>query len=164
MLVFTAALCLSGACGGPVTDGVRIQLPGEADRILVWGNHPAAVATARIWFQRQGLTVLEGPDPMMSSETTLAQAAAAAGARQVAVIRYVGDLRAPMVSVTGVDPSGATTWTGTARYPDYAPRPLSDSLARLTCRALETAWGFVEPGRSWFDAGTDACGSPERRR
>ncbi len=164
MPMTVAAFLLAGACGGPVTDGVRTELPSRADRIIVWGDHPAAVATARIWFQRQGLTVLEIPGPMPASVTGLAQTAVDAGASHVAVIRHVGDLRAPMVSVSGMDTAGVTRWTGTARYPAYTPRPLSDSLVRLTCRALETAWGITRAGRSWFNSGTENCGVSEGLR
>jgi len=50
------------------------------------------------------------------------------------------------VSIRGVNgETGEVAWTGNARYPqDFGN--LDDTLAKLTCQALATAWGFRPPG------------------
>lgn len=51
------------------------------------------------------------------------------------------------VSIRGVDVESAEVlWTGTARYAEQSPGSPEDALAKLTCQALATAWGFRAAG------------------
>lgn len=43
----------------PITDGFRHALPKPADRVVIWGGHPAATGAAINWLQRQGLRIVE---------------------------------------------------------------------------------------------------------
>jgi len=43
----------------PIADGYHSKLPQPQAKIVVWGEHSAAVGTATTWLQKQGLTVLE---------------------------------------------------------------------------------------------------------
>lgn len=51
------------------------------------------------------------------------------------------------VSVRGVDvETSEVLWTGTARYPQQTGGGPEDTLMKLTCQALATAWGFRPSG------------------
>lgn len=43
----------------PITDGFRTSLPKPAERVVIWGGHPAATGSAISWLQRQGLLIVE---------------------------------------------------------------------------------------------------------
>ena len=43
----------------PVSDGFHDVLPDEKARLVVWGNHPGAVDTARTWLLKRGYRVVE---------------------------------------------------------------------------------------------------------
>jgi hypothetical protein len=89
------------------------------------------------------------------------KAAADLGVNQVVFVQDFGDLRAPMVSIRGVQASTQRVlWGGTARFADYRSRPPTDALADLTCQALATAWGLREPGEKWFKSSQSMCTEP----
>ena len=51
------------------------------------------------------------------------------------------------VSVRGVDvETSEVLWTGNARYPQQTGGGPEDTLMKLTCQALATAWGFRPAG------------------
>jgi hypothetical protein len=51
------------------------------------------------------------------------------------------------VSIRGVDvETSEVVWNGTARYPQPSGGSPEDGLAKLTCQALATAWGFRPSG------------------
>ena len=54
------------------------------------------------------------------------------------------------VSIRGVNvETSEVAWSGTARYPNPVGG-IEDALAKLTCQALATAWGFRPPGQHDF--------------
>jgi len=51
------------------------------------------------------------------------------------------------VSIRGVDvETSEVLWNGVARYPGQSRGSPEDTLAKLTCQALATAWGFRPAG------------------
>jgi hypothetical protein len=61
-------------------------------------------------------------------------------------------LQSTSVSIRGVNVgTSEVTWSGTARYPQPVGG-LDDALAKLTCQALATAWGFRPPGQHKLDS------------
>ena len=51
------------------------------------------------------------------------------------------------VSIRGVDvETSEVLWSGIARYPKQMAGSVEDGLAKLTCQALATAWGFRPAG------------------
>ena len=56
------------------------------------------------------------------------------------------------VSIRGVNVgTSEVAWSGTARYPNPVGG-IEDALAKLTCQALATAWGFRPPGQHEFNS------------
>lgn len=151
-VVFLLTGCASAV--PPVTEGVHTELPAPHSLTVVWGNHPAIVAVATTWLLQQGLMVIEqsklqqvlaeAPNHEMpvGKDTPVLNAAKNLGAKMVVFITQSGDVRAPIVAVRGVDvETTQILWSGSARYPEYLQRPISDLLANLTCEALAVAWG-----------------------
>ena len=65
------------------------------------------------------------------------------------------------VSIRGVNVgTSEVAWSGTARYPNPVGG-IEDALAKLTCQALATAWGFRPPGQHEF-ASQAMCQAGER--
>ena len=65
------------------------------------------------------------------------------------------------VSIRGVNiETSEVVWSGTARYPNPVGG-IEDALAKLTCQALATAWGFRPPGQHEF-ASQAMCQAGER--
>ena len=121
---------------------------------LIWGSHPTVVAAATTWLLQQGLIVIEqsklqqilaeAPNPEMpvGKDATVLKAAKSLGVKLVVFITQSGDVRAPIVTVRGVDvETTQILWSGSARYPEYMKRPFSDLLVNLTCEARAAAWG-----------------------
>lgn len=151
----------------PRTEGFHTELPPPHSSTVVWGNHPAVVATATTWLLQQGLVVIERAklEQILAAQTQSAgsmgfrddamilNAAKGLGAKNVVFATQSGDVRAPMVSVRGVDTETTQiVWSGYARYPHYVKRPLSDLLVNLTCEALATAWGKEHAEREGKEA------------
>ena len=165
VVTLSAVVFSLSACSGPITSGARTELSSPSERLLVWGNHPAAVNTAVTWLQNRGIEAMDSTrlreikqDQRASAEAELLKTAGELGVPHVVFVIYSGDLRAPMVSVRGLNSdNGHLRWSGTARYPEYASRPLNHALAVLTCQALATAWGYREPGKQWFSSENSAC-------
>jgi hypothetical protein len=60
------------------------------------------------------------------------------------------------VSLRGVEvSSGELVFSATAKYPQQLTAAGPDTLARLACRALETAWGFDPPGKQTLSPDDD---------
>jgi hypothetical protein len=87
------------------------------------------------------------------NDATMLKAAKRAGVKLVVFVTQSGDVRAPIVTVRGVDvETMQVLWSGSARYPEYTKRPFSDLLVNLTCEALAAAWGT--------ECKKEACCSP----
>ena len=138
----------------PLTEGFHTELPPPHTMALIWGSHPTVVAAATTWLLQQGLIVIEqsklqqilaeAPNPEMpvGKDATVLKAAKSLGVKLVVFITQSGDVRAPIVTVRGVDvETTQILWSGSARYPEYMKRPFSDLLVNLTCEALAAAWG-----------------------
>jgi hypothetical protein len=121
---------------------------------LIWASHPPIVATATTWLLQQGVVVLEqsklqqilaeapSPELPFANEAAVLRAAKRLGIQLVVFITQSGDVRAPIVTVRGVDvETTQILWSGSAGYPAYMTRPFSDLLVDLTCEALAAAWG-----------------------
>jgi hypothetical protein len=149
-------LLLSGCvASSPLTEGFHTDLPPRHTIALIWGSQPAVVAAATTWLLQRGLIVIEQsklqpiladahtPELPVSKDTTVLKAAKSLGVKVVVFITQSGDVRAPIVTVRGVDVETAQIfWSGSARYPEYMKRPFSDLLVNLTCEALAAAWGL----------------------
>ena len=176
-VVLCGAVASTGCGSVPVTDGFRSQLPQQSEKIIVWGHHPSAVDTATIWLQRRGLSALDQAglqqalgehrpravrwEAAAEEEAVILKAATDLGVDQVVFVQDFGDLRAPMVSIRGVQaPTRRVLWGGTARFADYGSKPPTDALADLTCQALATAWGLREPGEKRFKSSQAMCTAP----
>lgn len=165
LLAVTVSLFSLNACSGPITSGARSELSSPSDRLLVWGNHPAAVNTAVTWLQNRGIDAVDSTklregrqDQRAVAEAELLKTAGDLGVQQVVFVTYSGDIRAPMVYVRALNADkGQIRWSGTARYPEYGGRPLNHALSVLTCYALSTAWGYREPGIHRFSSENSAC-------
>ena len=164
-------LLFSGCSPVPITDGFHSELPTAGTRIIVWGNHPAVVETATTWLKKQGLytfdpasvgRVLKKKDVQwvhtFQDEMAVLQAAEILGAEQVVFTNRLGDRRAPGVSVRGVRvKTNQVMWIGSGRYSDYLKNPENDLLAKLTCQALATAWGYRPAGKKRFVSSLGLC-------
>ncbi|WP_447973700.1 hypothetical protein [Nitrospira sp. Kam-Ns4a] len=171
VVVIWSLVWLTG-CVYPVTEGFHKQLPAEGARTIVWGENPPAVETVSLWLQRRGLAVLDGDRVRQAlneqhirlTGTSLddlqllalgrslradvaVMVRAEAGARFSSaseLLRTVVYL--PRVTVRGLDvANGQELWRGTAQYPEPV-KNLEESLTRLACQAMATAWGFRPPG------------------
>jgi len=163
---------LLAACSSPpVTDGFHIDLPKPGTPTIVWGNDPSVVGVATTWLQRRGLSLVERSTLVidvaeerselshtLKDEAAILQAAKKLGVQEVVFVDRGGDYRAPLISVRGVHvESGRIHWSGSAWYSTFEPRPPKDSLAKLTCQALATAWNFRPSGAKWFISSEAMC-------
>jgi hypothetical protein len=149
-------LLLSGCVASPpLREGFHTDLPPRHTIALIWGSHPAVVAAATTWVLQRGLIVIEQsklqpilaeapPSEMPAGkDAAVLKAAKSLSVKVVVFITQSGDVRAPIVTVRGVDVETAQIlWSGSARYPEYMKRPFSDLLVNLTCEALAAAWGL----------------------
>jgi len=134
---------LAGCMDTPVTQGARSRLSLARERVMVVGNQPSAVGAAVTWLQARGLTAVtpNGPWTIPTGEEIDGQAKSLK-AQVVVWVQQSGDQRAPMVSVRGTDvDSHSILWSGQARAQEHRAVPVADRIARLTCHALEAAWG-----------------------
>jgi hypothetical protein len=165
----------------PVTDGFHKALPQPNTRSVIWGDHPTAVGTVTTWLQKRGLTIVERarlqqifneqqirlthtPD----DEAQVLRVGKLLGAQTVVFVDasfqkelrshyYEGSGGAAIVYSAGVSIRGVNVetsevvWSGTARYPNPVGG-IEDALAKLTCQALATAWGFRPPGQHEFNS------------
>jgi len=165
-------LMLLAACSSPpVTDGFPGDLPKPGTSTIVWGNDPGAVGVATTWLQKRGLSIVERStlaidvdkeavdiSHTLADETAIIQAAKKLGAQEVVFVDRGGDYRAPLISVRGVQiESNRVHWSGSAWYSTFETRPPKDTLAKLTCQALATAWNFRPPGTKWFTSSEAMC-------
>ena len=162
----------------PITDGHHVKLPEADTKIIVWGNHPAVVETATTWLKKRGLrtfdpasleSVLEEKslrwEHTFEDEMNILQAAKKLGAQEVVFANQYGDRRSPSVSVRGVRVNDQLlVWIGSARFSGFVKDPKNDMLARLTCQALATAWGYRKPGDKWFQSSVGLCMVDEEDR
>jgi hypothetical protein len=143
--VCAVILCFLGACQEiPATYGSHQRLPAAPDRVLVVGNQSSAVSAAITWLQSRGLSAVGTPMPweMPAAEAILANQAHDLKAQAIVWVEQSGDLRAPMISVRGVDvDSREVLWSGHARATAYRSVPVANRIAQLTCHALNAAWG-----------------------
>jgi len=86
------------------------------------------------------------------------------GAEQAVFVNRSGDRRAPSVSVRGVEvKTNQVAWIGSGRYADYLKDPEDDILAKLTCQALATAWGYRPAGKKWWVSSLGLCMVDEKK-
>lgn len=133
-----------GCSHDPTTYGSHQRLSAAPDRVLVVGNQPSAVSTALTWLQARGLSAVGSPMPweMPATESLIMAQARNLDAQAIVWVQQTGDLRAPMVSVRGIDvETHAVLWSGHARTTDYGSGPVPNQVALLTCHALNAAWG-----------------------
>ncbi|ALA59118.1 hypothetical protein [Nitrospira moscoviensis] len=138
-------LALLSGCGhDPATYGSHQRLSAAPDRVLVVGNQPSAVSTALTWLQSRGLLAVGTPMPwdLPGTEQLIVDQAHTIRAQVIVWVQQTGDLRAPMVSVRGIDvETQAVLWSGQARATTYRSTPAPHRIAWLTCHALHAAWG-----------------------
>src|SRR5262249_8840730 len=137
-----------------------------------------AVGGATTWLQRRGLSSIargaravdveteptEGSPTRLElshtlqDEAAIPQAAKRLGAKEVGCVNREGDYRAPLIAVRGVHvESGRLHWSGSAWSSTFETRPPQDTLAKLTCQALATAWNFRPPGANRFISSEALC-------
>ena len=169
LILFIALL--AGCASVPITDGHFVRLPEAGTKTIVWGNHPAVVETTTTWLKKRGLkmydpasleTVLDAKSLRWShtfeDEKNIIEAAQRLGAKQIVFANQYGDRRAPSVSVRAMDVGdNLLVWIGSARYSGFLKDPKNDMLARLTCQALATAWGYRQSGDKWFKDSYGLC-------
>lgn len=173
---FTALLLLALGCSGnyPVTDGFHRNLPQANTRILLWGNSPTVAEAAARWFQKQGVRVIERSKvfPIIEEhhirlthtsddEEAVLRIGKLLGAETVVFAKtsiksdgfsnYLRQGYVPMhaatVSVQGINiNTESVTFRGTATYTGGVTGNPQDSLGKLACQALATAWGERPPG------------------
>ena len=161
----------TGCSVKPVTDGMHAILPEAGTRTTVWGNDLRAIQLTATWLKKRDLELIdsallhgEKTDHLFNhkhsfaDEQAVLQQAQAHNIPLVVFVERAGDLRAPFVSVKGVDSITARSlWSGSARYPTFVTRPLSHLIVDLTCQALATAWGFRAPGTQSFLSNQEMC-------
>ena len=162
---------MTGCAPVPITDGFHHGLPKAGTRIIVWGNHPTLVETTTTWLKKRGLYALD-PSSVgktveqsdlkwvhtFKDELAILHAAKDLGAEQAVFVNRSGDRRAPSVSVRGVQvKSNQVLWIGSGRYDDYLKDPENDILAKLTCQALATAWGYRPAGQKRWVSSLGLC-------
>ncbi len=162
---------LSGCASTPITDGHYVRLPEGNTPVIVWGNHPAVVETTTTWLKKRGLRLFDPAslesvldekalrwEHTFEDEKNIIEAAKKLGAKEVVFANQYGDRRAPSVSVRGLNvEDNLLEWMGSARYSGFLKDPKNDMLARLTCQALATAWGYRKPGDKWFKGSYGLC-------
>jgi hypothetical protein len=160
-----------GCSAIPVTDGFHGQLPSPGTNTIVWGDDLATVGTATTWLHRRGLSVIERSslqlgleaesiqlNHTLKDEAAVLRTAKKMGVDEVVFVDLAGDLRAPMVTVRGVNVETAhVRWSGSARYTSFEARPPKDKLVNLTCEALAKAWGFRPAGKERFTSSQKMC-------
>ena len=173
-IVATVLGCLvlmTGCAPVPITDGFHHGLPKAGTRIIVWGNHHTVVETTTTWLKKRGLLALDPASVgkvieqsdlkwvhTFKDELAILHAAKDLGAEQAIFVNRSGDRRAPSVSVRGVQvKSNQVMWIGSGRYADYLKDPENDILAKLTCQALATAWGYRPAGQKRWVSSLDLC-------
>ncbi len=119
-----------------------------ANQVLVVGNRPNAVAATVSWLQNRGVTPFEMPGTWpIPTHPEITDTARRIGAHTIVWVEQTGDLRAPTVSVRGVDPdSNAVLWSGQASATEYRSSPTGARITWLTCHALHAAWGEPPEG------------------
>jgi hypothetical protein len=146
-------------------------LPKFGTRTTVWGNDLRAIQLATTWLKKRNLDVIdsallvgESTNHLFHNTHTFEDEQAVlrqARTRDIALLVFVdrtGDLRAPFISVRGVDSITARVlWSGLARYPKFVNAPVGHLIVDLTCQALATAWGFREPGSEFFTSSQEMC-------
>lgn len=145
----------AGCAPTPLSKGMSKQLPTSEISILIWGHDPTVLNTTILWLHSRNISVIEpsfvrehlakhlGQEPAWVDDTMVLQAGRSLKAKQVVFVRRIGDYQAPAVFIRGVDVSnGEVLWAGTSRYAEYVANPPPHTLAFLTCRALEAAWGL----------------------
>lgn len=156
MAALLISLVLSQACAPvPILSGSHTTLPPVTAPVIVWGNHPAVVTAATSWLQGRGFTLIERAavqrlveDPLDEGAVDNEIAVLVLGAAKtlkvdtVVFVHRSGDIRAPLVSVRGVDvESNRILWNGYGHYREFVTQPFSHLLVNLTCQAFAEAWG-----------------------
>lgn len=164
-------LLLTGCSSVLVTDGFQGALPQLGARTVVWGNDPQTVSTATTWLQNRGLAIVERSrlqinlneqaidlTRTLKDEAAVLRTGKELGVDVIVFVDSVGDLRAPMVTVRGVNvKNDEVLWSGSARYTEYTECPPSQALADLTGHALSRAWGRGHSKRSWLASSHETC-------
>lgn len=145
----------------PITSGSHTLLPGERQRILIWGD-PLLARVAEEWLRSHHYSniLMQPPIPYTSSDRQGVLAVGAeANAEFVLILEREtlkeGALIQPncgarfniTVDVRGlsVERRGSVL-RGNAHYP-HCVEPNDQTFQNLTCQALATAWGFRSSGQ-----------------
>jgi len=169
--VLISIVALPGCMTVPITDGSHSVLPSKHAKVIVWGNDTRTSDSAMTWLKKRRLMVIERGALKLSmdeksldfshtleDEAMILRVSRELGIKMVVFVDRVGDLRAPMVAIRGVDvDTHQILWSGSARYPDYSNKTPSDLLVNLTCQALATAWGFQTPGSQYSALYRNSC-------
>ncbi len=164
---------LPGCMSLPITDGMHSVLPPKHAKVVVWGNDTRTSDSAMTWLKKRKLVVIERGALKLSmdeksldfshtleDEAIILRVSRELGIKMVVFVDRVGDLRAPMVAIRGVDVDNhQILWSGSARYPNYSNKTPSDLLVNLTCQALATAWGYQTPGTQFSALYKNSCES-----
>lgn len=157
MAVLVMGTVLGTACAPvPILSGSHRTLPPVDAPVIVWGNHPAIVTAATSWLQVRGYTLIERAaiqalleDPLdegtveAETEVKVLRAAKTLKVDTVVFVHRSGDIRAPLVSVRGVEVQNhRVAWNGYAHYQAFVTQPFSHLLVSLTCQSLTKAWGI----------------------
>ena len=162
---------VAGCAPFPITDGMGTVFPRKHAQVVVWGNDTRTINSAIIWLQKRGIVVLERGaiklalneksldfSHTLEDEALVLRMSKDLGLDTVIFVDRVGDLRAPMVAIRGVDVlTNQVWWSGSARYASYTNQTPSDQLVNLTCHALATAWGFQVPGTQYSVIQSNPC-------
>jgi hypothetical protein len=145
----------------PITSGSHTLLPGERQRILIWGD-PLLTRVAEEWLRSHHYSSILMPPqiPHTSSDRQAALAVAAeVNAEFVLVLERealkegaliqasCGALFNINIDVQGLPVKrGASVLRGNAHYP-HCVEHNDQTVQNLTCQALATAWGFRSAGQ-----------------
>jgi len=133
------------------SDGFHHELPSQGLRVVVWGSHPVAAATASTWLQRRGLRIVERSrltqilaeqkivlTSTRDEEADLLRVGKLAGAEQLIFVETVGERS---VSIRSVKLETAeVVWTGSSAF----KREIGGKsyVGELVCESLRAAWGL----------------------
>ncbi len=145
----------------PITNGSHTLLPGERQRILIWGDPLLARVTDEWLRSHHYSNILMFPQiPHRSSDRQVALAVATEAKAEFMLILEREELKEEAllqancgalfnitVDVRGLSVErGGSVLRGNAHYPHCVERN-DQTFQNLTCQALATAWGFRSSGQ-----------------
>lgn len=114
--IIFASMLLAGCGSFPITDGMRSAIPPKYSKVVVWGNDTRTTDSAMTWLQKRGIIVIERGalklalneksldfSHTLEDEALILRMSMDLNLDLVVFVDRVGDLRAPMVAIRGVD-------------------------------------------------------------